>query len=392
MLSLDRIAAPDLGGLPFPVRARGAPAEGFTFRRDCVNSVGESGLCMRSPFTPDALGQPVTTSLPLDATLLWDAMVQLIASEDATIGAMLAQMERPGASQVGTVMKLLNPTTEAFDPVTDVADIALMKSSITDGFEVGYKGLIGERLLLGVDVWYQRVEDFLGPLLVETPNVFMEVNSLRDYLISEAARLNLPIDQLTAGFVAVLMTSVPVATVTPEQVGAGDAADVLLSYRNFPSFDIWGGDIGATFLLDDHLSFTGSYSIVSDNFFRADELGGLSDLALNSPRNKGNLSGRYDNERLGLRAELRGRWVEGFPVASGVYVGRVKSYTVVDAQLGYTLPVSRSTEVTLSALNLLTFYENQDGESVGLFSGRHREMVGAPALGRLLMLRIRQTF
>jgi iron complex outermembrane receptor protein len=95
---------------------------------------------------------------------------------------------------------------------------------------------------------------------------------------------------------------------------------------------------------------------------------------------------------LGLSAELRGRWVEGFPVASGVYVGRVKSYTVFDAQISYALPISRSTEVTLSAINLLTFHENLAGERVSVFSGRHQEIVGAPEVGRLLMLRLRQSF
>jgi iron complex outermembrane receptor protein len=392
MLSLDRLASPDLGGLPFPVRARGAPKGGFTFRRDCVDSLGQTGLCMRSPFTPDVLGQPVTTSLPLDATLLWDALVQLFAAEDPQIGAILAQMEPPDASQVRTVMRKLNPTTEAFDPVSDVADVGRTKSSITNSFEAGYKGLIGERMLLGVDLYYARVKDFLGPLLVETPNVFLEARSLQAYMLSEAERLNLPLDRPTAGFLAALMTAVPLATVTPEQVGPSDAADILLTYRNFPSFDIWGADLGLTFLLGERLSFTGSYSVVSDNFFRADELGGLADLALNSPRNKASLGARYADERRGLGAELRGRWVEGFPVASGVYVGRVKSYTLVDAQLSYALPISRSTEITLSAVNLLTFYEDEDGETVSVFNGRHREMVGAPGLGRLLTLRVRQTF
>ena len=387
MLSLDRLSLTDLDGLPFPVRARGVPAEGFTFRRDCENSLGQEGLCMRSPFS-----DPISTPLPLDATLLWDALVETIAAEDAEIGQLLAQMAPPDASHVGTEMRLLNPTTERFETVTDVTDMEQIKSSITNSFEIGYKGLIGERLLLGVDVYYSKVEDYMGPLLVETPNVFMEFESLRDYLLAEVARLGLPLEQAEAAFLALLMSSIPVATVTPEQVGAEDAADILLSYRNFPPFDLWGADLGLTFLLGKHLSFSGSYSYVSDNFFTAGELHGPTDLALNSARNKASFSGRYSNERRGVSAELRGRWVESFPVASGVYVGPVKSYTLVDAQLSYTLPISLQTEITLSALNLLTFCENPDGESVDIFKGRHQEMVGAPGLGRLLLVRVRQSF
>lgn len=393
MLSLDRLVAPDLGGLlPFPIRARGAPPEGFTFRRDCVNSLDEAGLCMRSPFTPDVLGEPVTTSLPLDATLLWDALIDIVASEDPGLGALLQQMAPPDASRVGTLLKELNPTTENFEPVTDVADVPQTKSSISDTFEAGYKGLIGDRLLLGIDVYYSRINDFLGPLLVETPNVFIESLSLREYLIAEAQRLGLPLDDATAGFVAAIMGTVPVATVAPEQVEDYDAADILLTYRNFPEFDLWGADLSFALLLGRRLSLSGSYSFVSDNFFTASQLGGIADLALNSPRNKFSLSARYHDQRSGLSGELRGRWVEGFRVASGVYVGEVESYGLVDLGISYTLPMSRSTQITLNAINLLTFHANQNDDRVSVLDGRHREMVGAPALGRLVTLRVRQTF
>lgn len=392
MLSLDRLVSPDLAGLPFAIRARGAPGGGFTFRRDCVTSQGEAGLCMRSPFTPDVLGQPVTTSLPLDATLVWDALVDIVAAEEPELGAALSQMAPPDAGQVGTVLKLLNPTTERFETVTGVADVGATKSAITNSIEVGYKGLIGERLLLGLDVYYSSVDNFQGPLLVETPNVFIEPTSLRQYLFSEVERLGLPLDSLTVGLLAAGLSSIPAATVTPEQVGQADATDILLTYRNFPRFELWGADLAATLLVGSRLRFAGSYSFVSDNFFEASELGNLSDLALNSPRNKASLSGRYDDERYGFTAELRSRWVEGFPVASGVYLGHVKGYTLVDALLSYRLPMSRSTEIGLSALNLLTFHENAAGESVSVFDGRHREMVGAPRLGRLLLLRVRHSF
>jgi hypothetical protein len=70
----------------------------------------------------------------------------------------------------------------------------------------------------------------------------------------------------------------------------------------------------------------------------------------------------------------------------------VKSYTLVDAQVSLALPMSRSTQVTLSVQNLLTFATGEDGEAVDVIGGRHREMVGAPEIGSLLLLRVRQTF
>ncbi len=275
---------------------------------------------------------------------------------------------------------------------------------ITNTFEVGYKGLIGDRLLLGVDVYYSEVEDFIGPLSVATANAFMDPTSLGGHIAAEVARLVtigvIPAAQAPALTVQLTeaMARIPVGIVTPEQVdpaiqGGLDPVTIILTYSNFPKFDIWGADIGATLLATDWLSFSGSYSFSSKDFFTAAELGAPTDLALNAPRNKASLAADYHNERLGLSGELRGRYVEGFPVESGVYVGRVKSYTVIDAQASFKMPFSRSTEVTLTVPNLFTFYEDPTtNESVDVLSGRHQEMVGAPGIGRLVLLRVRQSF
>jgi iron complex outermembrane receptor protein len=64
---------------------------------------------------------------------------------------------------------------------------------------------------------------------------------------------------------------------------------------------------------------------------------------------------------------------------SGVYVGDVSPYTVVDASLGYHLPLPRGRAlVTLSAQNLL--------------DDRTRQFIGAPAIGRLILTRLQYTF
>jgi iron complex outermembrane receptor protein len=393
-LFLDKLSSPDLGGLPFPVRGRGAPSGGFTFRRDCTASTGVTGLCMRSPFTPTASGGPIT-SLPLDATIFWDAAVQVVAAQNPQAGQILGLMAAPSASQVGSVMRALNPTTFGFDLVTDVANVPQTDPMITNTLEAGYKGLIGERLLIGLDAYYSKVEDFIGPLLVETPNVFMDPTSLGAYIASEAARLGLPLDAATIAELTQGMASVPVAVVTPEEVDPAiqnglDPTTVILTYRNFPDFDLWGADLGATFIATDWLSFNASYSYVSENYFTAAELGAPTDLALNSPKNKASLGAAYRNTRLGLNVEARGRYVQAFPVKTGVYVSSdavgepctettcLDDYTLVDLNINYALPFSRSTAITLTGNNI--------------FSQKHLEMIGAPELASVWLLRVQQSF
>ncbi len=89
------------------------------------------------------------------------------------------------------------------------------------------------------------------------------------------------------------------------------------------------------------------------------------------------MSANYRNDRTGLSAEIRGRYVDAFPVNSGSYIGEVEAYGLVDANVTYALPFSRSTQISLAATNLL--------------DDRHREFVGAPELGRLVLLRVRKS-
>lgn len=379
-LFLDIQASPTLGPFTsYAVRATGSET-GFTFRRDCVGPAGP-GLCMRSPFAPNP-----SQFLPLDATPFWSAAVAGLAglvqagqlpalgtSLDPAIENALLGIDPSG--RVGTILKRLNPTTGEFgNPISNVQDIAPIKPTIQNTLEAGYKGVIADRLLLGIDLYYTHIQDFIGPLLVETPNAFLDPQTLGALLGDTLAALGLNQGQILS--VIGGLTNIPLGTVTPENT-PGRPTDLFLTYRNFGNVDLWGTDLGATLVLSDALSFGGSYSFVNRNFFR--NLAGITDMALNAPKNKASLSvqyrGREDN---GLAASVTGRYVDAFDVNSGVYVGHIPSYTVFDVNATYTLPFSRGTDVTLSAYNV--------------FDKRHQEIIGAPFLGRLVLLRLRQTF
>ena len=360
-LFLDLVSARDFGGLPFDVRVTGVPMDGFQFRRD----VGGRPL-MRSPFTPTGLGGPAQ-QLPLDATPFWSVVQTLVPA--------VAGVPAPNASQVGTVLRVLNPTTRAFDRVSDVADVDPLRSQVNNTAEIGYKGFIANRLSLGLDVYYSRIEDFVSPLLVPTPNVFLDRATLAAYLVTQGFTPQ-QAAQLAAGIAGIdgnpAVTGIPLGTVTPVKT-VGDPYDVFLTYRNFGNVNLWGGDLGAMLLLSDQLSVTATYSIVNRNLFRNQD--GIADIALNAPMNKATLAANYRNPRTGLTAEVRGRYVDGFPMNSGVYSGVVDAYALMDATITWALPFSRSTELALAGTNIL--------------DDRHQELVGAPELGRLVVVRLR---
>jgi iron complex outermembrane receptor protein len=241
-----------------------------------------------------------------------------------------------------------------------------MRPQINNTAEIGYKGFIANRLSLGVDLYYSRVEDFVSPLLVPTPSVFLNPGMLAAYLATHGV----PPDSVA--YYTGLVASVPLATVTPINT-VGDPYDIFLTYRNFGTVDLWGADLGATFLVTDQLSFTATCSVVDRNLFRNQD--GIADIALNAPMNKATLSANYRDARRGFSAELRGRYVDRFPMNSGVFVGNVDSYALLDANVSYALPFARGAEVSLAASNV--------------FDDRHREFVGAPELGRLVVGRVR---
>jgi len=76
--------------------------------------------------------------------------------------------------------------------------------------------------------------------------------------------------------------------------------------------------------------------------------------------------------------ELRGRYVDGFPMESGAYTGDIQTYAVFDLNFGCDLPFAKNTRFALNVNNL--------------FDKKHLEFIGAPILGRLIMTRLTQSF
>jgi iron complex outermembrane receptor protein len=407
--SLDLLSAPSLGPFfDYGVRALGVPASsGLTFRRDC-----EGDLCIRSPFNPDGADQYIG----LDVRDYWDNAVdgvnQLLVARgeaplDPALEALLKSLGGPGQDiPVATLLSNFDQQSVAAggllytsftdDPSAIAFDVPALKPSITNTFEVGYKGLLGERLLLGADVYWQKIQDFIGPLRFETPNALLDGGDVLTYLNATVGGI-LTEEQIQG--IAVLMSQVPLGTASWEQAPTGSETDLFLTYRNFGDVDLWGVDLGLTFLITDVWSLSGSYSYISDDFFVGlgnEQVDSIGDVALNAPKNKGSLGIHYDNRRLGLSIGLTGRYVQGYPVSSGVFIGDIPEFTILDANIGYTLPVVTRTEVVVDFRNFYSCVgdstEDPTVESGCGFGRTHQEIIGAPFIGSVISLRVRQPF
>jgi iron complex outermembrane receptor protein len=164
----------------------------------------------------------------------------------------------------------------------------------------------------------------------------------------------------------------PIGVVSPLEVQNG--TDVILTNRNLGDVSVTGLDVSLTYHLNPRWNVTGNYSFVNRDFFTSSE--GAA-IALNAPKHKLGAIVNYFNERAGFNGNVRLRFVDSFPANSGIYVGEVERYAVVDLNATYDLPFSNSTRVTLTVQNLT--------------NNRHREFVGVPEIGRLAWVRLTQT-
>jgi iron complex outermembrane receptor protein len=157
-----------------------------------------------------------------------------------------------------------------------------------------------------------------------------------------------------------------------------DKADLLFIYRNVPgTTNVHGADLSFDLGLTERWSMLGTYSWVNDVLFPTPP--GVEQITLNAADNKASLTARYNDRDRGFRAELRGRYVNAFPVNDGVWVGEVPVNAMVDA--GFTIGIPTTDGRGLFSLN-----------ATNLFDNKRRSYVGVPEIGRMVMSRVQYTF
>lgn len=403
---------------PLGIQAQGAHA-GFDFRRNADGSLIASSL------SPSIFGAPVPVGIPLNpiyslvhaglASIPTADLQNILADKGINlsqeqVGAMVALLSPAAGTNVTGVtdseLGWLNLTTLSIGRRgTEVVPIDPLKQTVSQTFEVGYKGLINNRFIFSVDAYYVNKKNFVGPLLVESPFVLAPAPSavladlrsalaagiegnaqligvLQQFGIPAEAAANLIVELSTPGLMQTLPTKdTPIGIVQP--LGPGGTpipGQLLLTYRNFGDVNYYGLDLAAEALVTDRLDIFGNLSWLSDNFFDAEEFGeeeGGLELSMNAPDLK--LKAGFDYRVPGgIRFGAAARYLSSFVVQSGPYNGEVDAYTLLDLSAGYDLgALTRGLILDVTVLNVL--------DEV------HREFIGAPQLGRLAMARLTYT-
>jgi len=234
--------------------------------------------------------------------------------------------------------------------------------------------------MVSADLYAARVKNFTGTAKVETPNVFLDRGSVESFVLARLDPLirRGEIGRTTALSLARLLSEGAIGTVAADGF---TTPELVLGFRNFGEAEYWGADLAARYLISDRLRIDLNYSHINDDCFDLDSDGEcptVEDIALNAARHKGSLGLAFDNPANGFSARLRTRATGSFPMNSGVYVGEVSGYMVVDGSLRLDLSRWSGTSVSITGTNI--------------FDHRHQEFVGAPEIGRLWLLQLRREF
>ena len=384
-LFLDLLSVRDAFGLSaanprFAVGVWGASAgaTGYTYNRT------NGALNYISQFDPTRSNWMPTTNV----ANMWQAVTAVVTSDPrlAPLKTLLSQLV-PAPTAIKGSLGTLNPTNRTFIPTTDagVLDVAKLRQTSTQTIELGYQGKLTDKLRFAIDVYQSTVTDFISPLKVVTPNVFMSAADVTAYLkpIVKGALMQQGIPEAQAEATATLVcnayASVPVGTVSPNETP--HKGDILLAYRNYGQLSYYGSDMSFTYELSPSWAISGSATYMSQNVFAGEELGdgaGTDTIALNAPKYKSSLGIMHRNADLGLNVGLQWRWVDGFRMNSGVYVGDVNAYHMLDLTAQYAIPGVDGLSLNVSATNLLDHQVQQ--------------FIGAAAIGRLIQGRLTYTF
>lgn len=340
-----------------------------------------------------------TTLGDAGANGVWQTLTQVLLPQlEASAPAELRDLLRPFLEGVPVPtglnggLALLNPgatsSSERWIPVdaADVTDVPKLKPTRTTTYELGYQGVIDDKLRLAVDVYYSTVRDFISPLQIITPNVFLSSTQVADYLkphlkgaLMQQGMSDAEAEAAStqyAGLIGGAYAQVPIGTVSPRE--ARHQGDIMLATRNYGEISYAGVDLAFTYAYTPTWSVSGSVSYISDNYFTRDEIGGVTDYALNAPQYKTSLGLMYRDVDAGFNAGLQWRWVDAFRMNSGVFIGAVEAYHMVDLTMMYNIPGVEGLRFNLTASNLLDH--------------RVQQFVGAAQIGRLVQTRLTYTF
>jgi iron complex outermembrane receptor protein len=356
---------------PFGIRGVGA-VDGWTFPTQPQTS----------SFIPGIRAWP-GVGIPL--TVAYQAVTAGLAAQGVFPGPLIAFLQSKASQIQGFSNGLMvSPTGQV---LTSLENVPAAKQTITNSYELGYKGLFADQLLVTIDLYYTQKKNFISELqpftpLVVAPGVSGDLATAVAQAFTDGELAPYGLNRQTLAGIyrqaAARLATNPVGLIEPrENFDPNRKPELLLSYVNFGNVDYYGADVAVQWTPDSRWATFVNFSWVSDNFFDDEELGEPGtgrEIAMNAPRYKVGGGVEYMDPS-GLSVSMSGRYIDGFEVRSGIFTGTIDSYFLLDLGLGYDLRrLVPGLRIDVLAQNVL--------------NNRHREYIGAPKMGRLITTRL----
>jgi len=223
-------------------------------------------------------------------------------------------------------------TNSAAVPDSSFGNPYLVPQTVTS-YEVGYKGQVGWRVFVTLDVYDAHMENFTTGLLAAVP---VGATPLNPKYLPWTAPLGVPAVSRAAVEAAVL-SALAAANNTRARNGLTRLADgttaIVQSYGNVGTVDEWGVELGSTVSLTRALTFSASYTWYT--FAIRQSLVG-DPLVPNTPQHKGTVALAYAG-RQGITLGVDARIVAGYPWKSGVWDGYVPASQTVNVKAGFRI-------------------------------------------------------
>ncbi|MCP9198712.1 TonB-dependent receptor [Gramella sp. GC03-9] len=255
----------------------------------------------------------------------------------------------------------------------DGTEIPELQVETIKSWEVGYKGkLLGDKIYMEANAYYNRSENFLSPLI-----------------------------NISATSPVATRGGTPIGELIP-----GSDGSFVLTYLNFGEVDTYGADLGINYFINDknRLSFNYSYFDYSldenDPANDANRDGQVleTDLPINTPQNKFGLGYYYNGSK--FFGSLYGRYVQEYDFFSGINIaaetqdldGDGVNEIVENARVGRTWnygPLGGFFNVDLTAGYRFSEKWTLGASITNLFDSEVRQFVASPAIGRLYMVELK---
>lgn len=256
---------------------------------------------------------------------------------------------------------------------TTLRTLAPVVPEVNNTVELGYKGVLRDRLFLDVAGYVARYKAFLSPLVVVAN----------------------PLAGANATFAYNAATGV-------KYTNAAGADQIALTYYNLGEATLSGVDMGLRYVLTPRVSLTSTMSALKLDSIIQKPGDPFEATALNSPSLKATLGAESSDIAFGVFGGALVRFVKDYQFNSGVHAGRIPGLATLDLNVGRKF--TRNAMVTLSLQNLFACTSGTTtppaflnaalpasyGRGWGCGFGRkHIELLNMPAIGSMAFFGVR---